>query len=217
MADDNLAHNGFRSRNLSQMEALLLAQAGYPCPPDTRPPHTWVLSAGGVPVPPVPLVGTSAFRREVDAVRSTMTAEERADPDNAPNNTPAWEAYFTSRRAQAVASTNDLTPVVGRNNRDGRHRWWSAGPHAGVRDAVHRERQHVASRLPTAGLRGRPSLLQPRHADVGDVAARRRRLFFLLRRPAFALHRLPFIGPAFSPSQFFTPVKLEVKKEPTPT
>ena len=69
------------------MEALPLAQAGYPCPPDTRPPHGWVLSAGEVPVPPVPLVGSAAFAREVDAVRAQMTAAERANPENAPNNT----------------------------------------------------------------------------------------------------------------------------------
>ena len=91
MADDNvadnLARNGFRSRNLLRMEALLLAQEGYPCPPDTRPPHGWVLSAGGVPVPPVPLVGSRRFRLEVEAARAMMTAAERADLDNADNNT----------------------------------------------------------------------------------------------------------------------------------
>ena len=96
MADDNvadnLARNGFRSRNLSQMEALLLAQEGYPCPPDTRPPHGWVLSAGGVPVPPVPLVGSAAFAREVEAARTEMTAAERADPENMANNTLGWDA-----------------------------------------------------------------------------------------------------------------------------
>ena len=69
------------------MEALLLAQEGYPCPLDTRPPHGWVLSAGGVPVPQVPLVGSSRFCLEVEAARAMMTTAERADPDNAANNT----------------------------------------------------------------------------------------------------------------------------------
>ena len=67
---DNLTRNGFVCRNLMQMEAILLAQAGYTCPLETRPPHGWVLSAGGVPVPPVPLVGTAAFAREVEAARA---------------------------------------------------------------------------------------------------------------------------------------------------
>ena len=82
-----------------------------------------MLSAGGVPVQPAPKVATPAFAREVAAVRAQMTAAERADPENAANNTPGWEAYFTLRRNQAVAYTNGLTPVVGRHNREGRLRW----------------------------------------------------------------------------------------------
>src|ERR1041385_7521818 len=79
-AMDNLAWNGFQRRSLLQMEAILLAQAGYPCPPDTRPPHDWVLSNDGVPVPPAPKEGTIAFDLEVEAARAQMTPEERANP-----------------------------------------------------------------------------------------------------------------------------------------
>src|SRR4051812_1186954 len=105
--DPGLAKNGFARRTLHLMEAILLAQAGYPCPPDTRPPHYWVLSNGGVPVLPVPREG-AAFDREVEAVRASMTEEERNDPKNAPGNVAAWTAYFEQRRAQVIASTNGL-------------------------------------------------------------------------------------------------------------
>ena len=122
---DNLQRNGFQRRSLLQMEAILLAQVGYPCPPDTRPPHDWVLSVGGVPVPPAPRVATPAFTREVEAARAQMSPEERANPVNTANNTAAWDDYFQLRRAEAIASINGNMPLVGRHNRDGRLRWWS--------------------------------------------------------------------------------------------
>src|SRR3954469_25342770 len=107
------------------MDAILLAQAGYPCPPDTRPPHDWVLFAGGVPGPPTSRVATPAFTREGEAARDQMSPEERVNPANAANNTAVGDDYSNLRRAEAIASTNGLMPVVGRHNRDGRLRWWS--------------------------------------------------------------------------------------------
>ena len=41
-------------RMLSPWEARLLREARYTAPSDTRLPRGWTLSAGGIPVPPVP-------------------------------------------------------------------------------------------------------------------------------------------------------------------
>ena len=83
-------------RTLAVVEAVLLAQADYPCPPDTRPSGDWVLSAGGIPVPPVPR--SAPFDREVQAIRASTTEVERADPANAPGNVARWAAHFEERR-----------------------------------------------------------------------------------------------------------------------
>ena len=115
--------NGTR-RALTRAEAILLAEGNYPCPVGMRLPHGWVLSAAGVPVPPLPQ--GPEFEREVFVVRATMTAEEFADPANAPNNIARWTAYFEERRNQALVSIQGLEPVAGPGNRLGRIRWWSA-------------------------------------------------------------------------------------------
>ena len=49
---DGAAANGFGRCWMHEWEAALLCQANYPCPPDMRVPTDWVLSNGGVPVPP---------------------------------------------------------------------------------------------------------------------------------------------------------------------
>ena len=60
MSDDGAAANGFGRRSLRKHEAWALYLVGYPCLPDMRVPSAsggqgaWALSAGGVPVPPVP-------------------------------------------------------------------------------------------------------------------------------------------------------------------
>ena len=93
--------NGIR-RALTRAEAILLAEGNYPCPVGMRLPHGWVLSAAGVPVPPLPQ--GPEFEREVFVVRATMTAEEFADPANAANNIARWTTYFEERRNQALVS-----------------------------------------------------------------------------------------------------------------
>ena len=88
-----------------------------------RTPHGWVLSAAGVPVPPLPQ--GAQFDREVLAIRATMTEAELADPANAADNVTRWTTHFEERRNQALASTEGLEPVSGRMNRLGRMLWWS--------------------------------------------------------------------------------------------
>jgi hypothetical protein len=49
-SDDGAANNGFGRRSLHQWEGRLLYAAGYPAPPDFRPPGGWRLLADLVPV-----------------------------------------------------------------------------------------------------------------------------------------------------------------------
>lgn len=52
---DGAAANGFGRRSLHEWEARLLHEAGYMALPDMRcPSGEWRLSAGGIPIPPVP-------------------------------------------------------------------------------------------------------------------------------------------------------------------
>ena len=84
MADDGAAKNGFTRRSLRLEEAWALYHAGYPCPPDMRVPSAsrgqggWALSAGGIPVPPIP--AGEDFAYAVEEARSILTPEQAADP-----------------------------------------------------------------------------------------------------------------------------------------
>ena len=114
-------------RALTHAEAILLSQGNYPCPPDTRPLHDWVLSNGGVPVSPIPRDGAE-FVMEVHAARQAMTEAERNNPANAPDIVAGWTAYFRRCREEAMASTNGLQPA-GQQNATGRTRWWGEKGH----------------------------------------------------------------------------------------
>ncbi|KAK1662935.1 hypothetical protein QYE76_051094 [Lolium multiflorum] len=113
--DDGAANNGFPRRSLHAWEGHLLHQAGYPCPPDTRPPGGgWRLSRGGVPIPPPPR--GNLLDIEIEEARMKMTDEERAEPRHHPDNYTAWN--YTScavgagarrvRRPAASASAQQL-------------------------------------------------------------------------------------------------------------
>ena len=123
MIHHDFHQNGTR-RALTRAEAILLSEGNYPFPPGMRLPHGWVLSAAGVPVPPLPQ--GAQFDREVLAIRATMTEAELADPANAADNVARWTAHFEERRNQALASTEGLEPVSGWMNRLGRMLWWSS-------------------------------------------------------------------------------------------
>ena len=94
MDANGAAANGFARRHLRLDEAWALAQAGYPCPPDMRVPGLsrgqggWHLSAGGVPVPPIP----EGIDREyaICDVRRALTPEQAADPRWRPEDNDAF-------------------------------------------------------------------------------------------------------------------------------
>ena len=75
---DGAAANGFGCRHNQEPEARLLYEAEYPAPPDMRVPGAWRLSAGGIPVPPVP--EGAARRAEIARLRSSLPLEQRNEP-----------------------------------------------------------------------------------------------------------------------------------------
>jgi hypothetical protein len=77
--------NSFSRRYLHEWEARALYEARYMAPPDFRCPGTWRLSAGGIPIPPVPhgAARQAAIHRHYYEV---LTPEERNDPLYDPDN-----------------------------------------------------------------------------------------------------------------------------------
>ena len=117
---DGAAANGFGRRHLHEDEARLLFEAEYPVPPDMRVPGAWRISAGDVPVPPIP---TGVARRaEIARIRSSLRRAAREGPRYVPDS-PLWEPYFRRRHAQQLEATNGVVPS-GRLNAAGRRRWW---------------------------------------------------------------------------------------------
>ncbi|XBI84546.1 hypothetical protein VPH35_092837 [Triticum aestivum] len=86
-----------------------------------RVPGAWRLSAGGVPVPPVP--EGAARRAEIARIRSLPTEEQRNEPRYAPDSETLWTLYFERRREEQIASINGVIPR-GRLNSEGRREWW---------------------------------------------------------------------------------------------
>ena len=81
---DGAAANGFWRRHLHEDEARLLFEAEYPVPSDMRVPGAWRISAGGVPVSPVP---TGAARRaEIARIRSSLPRAAREGPRYVPDS-----------------------------------------------------------------------------------------------------------------------------------
>ena len=70
--------------NLTLEEAEELAHFSIPAAPDVRLSSRWRPSVDGVPVAPVPDVGTLNFARAVGLYRARLSLEERADPQYAP-------------------------------------------------------------------------------------------------------------------------------------
>ena len=65
---------------LTLEEAEELAHFVIPAAPDVRLPARWRLRVDGVPVAPVPEVGTHLFARAVGLYRARLSPEELADP-----------------------------------------------------------------------------------------------------------------------------------------
>ena len=122
--DDAAAANGFGRRSLHEQESWLLFQANIPAPPDMRAgPTGWRLSAGGVPIPPLPdaVAKPKYFAEEVEIVRASLTDNQLSLPQYTADNHAAWAGYFQRWQAQRLASTNGATVVGGTKNNDGRH------------------------------------------------------------------------------------------------
>ena len=123
--DAAAAANGWGRRHLYKDEAWALHQAGYPCPTDMRVPGAsggqgaWQLSAGGVPVPPVP--AGEQFRWAIAEVRAGLTPEQAAERRwRAEGNDAFWTAYFQRCHDEEVADRGNNGPVDGRRNSHGR-------------------------------------------------------------------------------------------------
>jgi hypothetical protein len=95
--EDGAMNNGFGRRSLHQWEGRLLHAAGYMAPPDFRAPGGWRLSAGGIPIPPLPT--GAALDAAIDEVLETMSDEQRADPRFYPT------IGRRGRRSSAVATS----------------------------------------------------------------------------------------------------------------
>ena len=82
----------------------------------------WHLSAGGIPVPPIP----EGVEREyaIADVRRGLTPEQAADPCwRAEDNAAFWQLYFQRCRDEDLADRSDNDTVEGRHNSKGRKRW----------------------------------------------------------------------------------------------
>nr|XP_020157840.1 predicted GPI-anchored protein 58 [Aegilops tauschii subsp. strangulata] len=73
-------------RNPTLEEAEELSHFSIPAAPDVRLPSRWHLSVDGMPVAPVPDVGTPNFARAVGLYRAQLSPEEQADPQYAPDH-----------------------------------------------------------------------------------------------------------------------------------
>jgi hypothetical protein len=119
-SDDGAANNGFGRRSVHQWEGRLLYAAAYPAPPDFRAPRGWRLSAGGIPIPPLP-VG-AALDVAIDEVLEGMSDEQRAEPRFYPDNYQAWMAFFRRRYQRELAAYDGPPPPPVHNNAAGRRR-----------------------------------------------------------------------------------------------
>ena len=88
-------------RTLLIEDARAFHRYGLLVQPDFRLPKNWIISYGGLPVPPLPN-GPEALRRAILERRDTMTAEERLRPENAADNEAAWWVLLSRERDEAV-------------------------------------------------------------------------------------------------------------------
>jgi hypothetical protein len=83
-------------------------------PPDFRCLGTWMLSAGGIPIPTVPhgAARSTTIHRHYYEV---LTPEEHNDPLWDPNNEDQWTTFFMERRNQELAhyEGNGPPPTTG--------------------------------------------------------------------------------------------------------
>ncbi|KAK1605788.1 hypothetical protein QYE76_029461 [Lolium multiflorum] len=98
-----LSHGFHRISNPREAEAL--CASNYPCPPGYRVPTGWLLSVGGVPVPPVPL-GVAREMAITNHYYFELTPEQRRNPHRA----AIFFSILTLSRACAFAPAAPAHP-----------------------------------------------------------------------------------------------------------
>src|SRR3954466_10200131 len=83
---------------LTLEETEALCASSYPCPPGYRPPVGWMLSAGGVPVPPTPQ-GSARQAAITNHFYHELTPENGWIPSGIPKNmTPGMPSLLTGKK-----------------------------------------------------------------------------------------------------------------------
>ena len=108
---------------LTPREAEALCASNYPCSPGYRVPTGWLLSVGGVPVPPIP-VGVPREMAITNHYYFELTPEQRRNPQCHPDYSPTWDSFFINRRERAVARYEEDGPPPSNFNEAGRRMWW---------------------------------------------------------------------------------------------
>ena len=149
--------------SLTPREAEALCASNYPCPPGYRVPTGWLLSVGGVPVPPVPL-GVAREMAITNHYYFELTPEQRRNPQWHPDYSPTWESFFINRRERAVARYEEDGPPPSNFNEAGRRLWWRDRTLQGV--MAHRgPRLRYPQSQPT---RAHPPTFEYRDPDASD-------------------------------------------------
>ncbi|KAK1610216.1 hypothetical protein QYE76_033889 [Lolium multiflorum] len=94
---------------LTYQQVEELCASNYPCPPGYRVPAGWSLSAGGVPVPPVPQ-GTALRAAITNHYYLDLTPEQRMNPRWHPDNQQTWDAFFINRPSSCIS--NGPTKII---------------------------------------------------------------------------------------------------------
>jgi hypothetical protein len=109
--------------SLTLQKAKALCASNYPCPPGYRVPTGWMLSVGGVPVPPVPL-GVARQMAITNHYYFELTPEQRRNPKWHSDYSPTWDAFFINRRESALARHEEDGPPCSNFNEASRRLWW---------------------------------------------------------------------------------------------
>ena len=120
---------------LTYSEAEALCASNYPCPPGYGVPAGWMLSAGGVPVPPVPQ-GVARRAAITNHYYLELTPEQRMDPRWHPDYRPTWDAFFINRRERALSRYEGDDPPPSNFNEAGRRLWWGGRTLQSVMDYI---------------------------------------------------------------------------------
>ncbi|KAK1686476.1 hypothetical protein QYE76_047324 [Lolium multiflorum] len=151
---------------LTPREAEALCASNYPCPPGYRVPTGWLLSVGGVPVPPVPL-GVAREMAITNHYYFELTPEQRRNPQWHPDYSPTWESFFINRRERALARHEEGGPPPSNFNEAGRRLWWRGRTLQGVM-AYRGPRLRYPQSQPTRALPPRFDYRDPDASDDDD-------------------------------------------------